>query len=86
MRVTAGVDGDRVRVEVADDGPGVAAADAELIFERFHRGDAARSRDDGGSGLGLAIARTVARRHGGDLTLDPAGDGARFVLVLPVGT
>ncbi len=68
---------------VADDGPGVPAEEAELIFERFHRGDAARSRDDGGSGLGLAIARTVARRHGGDLTLDPAGDGARFVLLLP---
>ena len=73
VRVAAGVDGDRVRVEVVDDGPGVPAEDAELIFERFHRGDAARSRDDGGSGLGLAIARTVARRHGGDLTLDPTG-------------
>ena len=85
VRVTAGVDGDRVRVEVLDDGPGVPAEDAELIFERFHRGDLSRSRDDGGSGLGLAIARTVARRHGGDLTLDPTGDGARFVLLLPAG-
>jgi signal transduction histidine kinase len=85
VRVAAGVDGDRVRVEVIDDGPGVPADDAELIFERFHRGDAARSRDDGGSGLGLAIARTVARRHGGDLTLDPTGGGARFVLLLPTG-
>jgi signal transduction histidine kinase len=85
VRVTAAVDGDRVRVEVADDGPGVPADDAERIFERFHRGDAARPRDDGGSGLGLAIARTVARRHGGDLTLDPAGAGARFVLLLPAG-
>ena len=84
VRVTAGVDGDRVRVEIMDDGPGVPAADAELIFERFHRGDAARSRDAGGSGLGLAIARTVARRHGGDLTLAPAHEGARFVLLLPV--
>ena len=85
VRVAAGVEGDRVRVEVTDDGPGVPAEDAELIFERFHRGDASRSRDDGGSGLGLAIARTVARRHGGDLTLDPSGDGARFVLLLPAG-
>jgi len=85
VRVAAGVEGDRVRVEVTDDGPGVPAEDAELIFERFHRGDASRSRDDGGSGLGLAIARTVARRHGGDLTLDPTGTGARFVLLLPVG-
>ena len=81
--VSAGVEGDDVHVEVDDDGPGVPAAEAERIFERFHRGDTARSRDDGGSGLGLAIARTVARRHGGDLTLDPAGAGARFVLRLP---
>jgi signal transduction histidine kinase len=85
VRVTAAVDGDRVRVEVADDGPGVPADDAERIFERFHRGDSARPRDAGGSGLGLAIARTVARRHGGELTLDPAGAGARFVLLLPAG-
>jgi len=85
VRVAAGVEGDRVRVEVTDDGPGVPPEDADLIFERFHRGDAARSRDDGGSGLGLAIARTVARRHGGDLTLDPIGTGARFVLLLPAG-
>ncbi|MET1060662.1 MAG: ATP-binding protein [Nocardioides sp.] len=85
VRVTAAVDGDRVRVEVADDGPGVPGEDADLIFERFHRGDAARTRDDGGSGLGLAIARTVARRHGGELTLDPVSDGARFVLLLPLG-
>ena len=83
VRVSAGVEGDHVRVEVHDDGPGVPPADAERIFDRFHRGDTARSRDDGGSGLGLAIARTVARRHGGDLTLDPEGTGARFVLRLP---
>ena len=85
VQVSAGVTGDRVRVEVLDDGPGIPEEEAELVFERFHRGDAARSRDDGGSGLGLAIALTVARRHGGDLTLDPAGEGARFVLLLPVG-
>jgi signal transduction histidine kinase len=83
VRVTSGVDGDLVRVEVRDDGPGVPAEDAERIFDRFHRGDAARSRDDGGSGLGLAIARTVARRHLGELTLEPADEGARFVVRLP---
>ena len=64
---------------VSDSGSGIAAADAERIFRRFERGDGA----DGGFGLGLAIGREQARRMDGDLALDPAGDGARFVLRLP---
>jgi signal transduction histidine kinase len=70
---------------VADDGPGIAAADRDRVFERFTRLDEARSSDRGGAGLGLAIARDVAQRHGGDLRLDAGGPrGARFVLTLPV--
>lgn len=71
------------RLEVADDGPGVPAADRDRIFDRFYRGDSARSRQDGGSGLGLAIARTVAERHGGTLQLAAGSPGATFVLSLP---
>jgi signal transduction histidine kinase len=67
---------------VADDGPGIADADAERVFERFVRLDAARSAG-GGVGLGLAIARDVAQRHGGSLTLAPSTTGARFVVTLP---
>jgi signal transduction histidine kinase len=70
---------------VADDGPGVPDADADRVFERFVRLDAARSAGDG-VGLGLAIARDVAERHGGTLALarrDPSSPGARFVLTLP---
>ena len=73
-------DGDRVELEVADDGSGVPEAERERIFERFVRLDDARSRDEGGAGLGLAIARDVAVRHGGTLSV---ADGARFVLRLP---
>jgi signal transduction histidine kinase len=70
---------------VADDGPGVPAADHDRVFERFTRLDEARSTRDGGAGLGLAIARDIAERHGGTLTLDEdASPGARFVLRLPV--
>jgi signal transduction histidine kinase len=68
---------------VADDGPGIAAADADRVFERFTRLDDARA--DGGAGLGLAIARDIAERHGGSLTLEGCrGGGATFVLRLPV--
>ena len=68
---------------VADDGPGVPAADRARIFERFTRLDGARSAA-GGAGLGLAIARDIAERHGGGLALDSrAPEGARFVVTLP---
>ena len=58
---------------VRDDGPGIAAADRERVFERFARLDDSRSRDHGGAGLGLAIARDLAAHHGGTLTArDPS--------------
>jgi two-component system, OmpR family, sensor kinase len=68
-------------VDVADDGPGVPAADAERVFERLVRLDPARS--GGGSGLGLSIARGIAEAHGGTLRLEPSERGARFRLTLP---
>ena len=65
---------------VADQGPGIAAADQQRIFERFER---AQSKGEG-TGLGLAISRRLARSMGGDVTLDSApGEGARFTLILP---
>lgn len=70
---------------VTDDGPGVPADQAEVVFERFTRLDGARSRGAGGTGLGLAIARDVVERHGGALALDVTHrGGARFVMRLPV--
>jgi signal transduction histidine kinase len=70
----------QVAVTVADEGPGIAAADQERIFERYERiGDT-----PGGVGLGLAISRRLARSMGGDVYLQSApGEGARFTLVLP---
>lgn len=65
---------------VADEGPGIAAADQQRIFERFERAHP----KEGGTGLGLAIARRLARSMGGDVTLDSAPhEGARFTLTLP---
>ena len=72
--------GSDVAVTVADEGPGIAPADHERIFERYERvGDT-----PGGIGLGLAISRRLARSMGGDIQLQSApGEGARFTLVLP---
>lgn len=61
-------------LEVRDRGPGVAADELELVFERFHRGEAGRA-GPAGSGLGLAIARELAGRWGGDVTLAPRPGG-----------
>lgn len=71
-------------LNVDDDGPGISPAERKAVFERFVRLDEGRARDDGGSGLGLAIVRAIARRHGGDATIDrsPLG-GTRVSVVLP---
>ncbi len=84
--VTVTVDGsapDRVRVAVADSGPGLSAELAPFVFDRFVRGDHARSQT-GGSGLGLAIAQENARLHGGRLDVGN-NNGAVFTLTVPRG-
>ncbi|AUY50658.1 HAMP domain-containing sensor histidine kinase [Streptomyces sp. CB01881] len=72
-------------LEVADSGPGLTADQAALVFHRFYRVDASRSRHDGGgAGLGLAIATALTHAHGGTLTLHTApGIGATFRVELP---
>ena len=76
--------GDRVRLEVADEGPGLTPDVAARVFERFYRGDPARTRARGGSGLGLSIVAAVAEAHGGRVSVDTApGQGSRFVVELP---
>jgi signal transduction histidine kinase len=70
---------------VADDGPGIAAADRDRVFDRFVRLDDARSRSGGGTGLGLPIARDIVAAHGGTLTVEDApGGGALLRLRLPL--
>ena len=72
-------------VEIADQGPGIPAAEMERVFEPFYRAEAARTLDGSGVGLGLAIARSIARAHGGEVTLSSAKRGlvARVSLPLP---
>ncbi len=82
-------------LDVSDEGPGIAAAERELVFERFTRGERATG---GGTGLGLAIARWVVNLHGGTIAVadsdspgSPAGvtpperrRGCLMRVVLPV--
>jgi two-component system OmpR family sensor kinase len=72
-------------IDVIDHGAGVPEVQRERIFERFHRADPARSRDQGGSGLGLSIATAVVAAHGGRISVaDTPGGGATFRIALPI--
>jgi signal transduction histidine kinase len=83
LRATNG--GRRARIEVCDEGGGIARADLKKLFRPFHKSahDAAHSKP--GVGLGLALCRRLARDLGGDLKIDVDRDeGACFILELPI--
>lgn len=71
-------------IEIDDDGPGVPQSELERVFEPFYRGEPSRNRETGGIGLGLAVVRSLARAHGGDVTLvNLVGGGLRASVRLP---
>ncbi|NIJ65124.1 signal transduction histidine kinase [Sphingomonas leidyi] len=74
-------DGDQVRLSVADDGPGIAAAERTRVLGRFYRIDTSRSTP--GAGLGLALVDSIARLHGATLTLADNAPGLRVELRFP---
>lgn len=73
-----------IRIEIDDDGPGIAPGEMERVFEPFHRAEPSRNRETGGVGLGLPIARNILRAAGGEVTLsNRAEGGARATVMLP---
>jgi len=77
--------GDNIEIAVTDRGIGIALEDQERVFERFFRGDKARSRATGGSGLGLAIVKHVAANHNGSIGVwSKPGTGSTFTLSIPM--
>ena len=85
-RVTVEVarEGDAAVVRIADEGPGIPAADRDRVFDRFYRVDKARSRDRGGSGLGLPVANALAAAHSGTIRLNSTPGSTVFTLWLPL--
>jgi two-component system, OmpR family, sensor kinase len=73
-----------VELSVTDDGPGIPAELQPALFERFVRGDTARSRSAGSTGLGLAIVEAVVAAHGGQVTVTSRPGQTSFVITLPV--
>lgn len=76
-------EGDLVRLSVTDDGPGVPAELQPAVFERFTRGDDARTRTNGSTGLGLSIVAAVGQAHGGRVEVESRPGRTRFSVLLP---
>lgn len=84
-RVRVFREGPSAVVEIDDDGPGAPDEELERLFEPFYRREPSRSRQTGGIGLGLAVVRSIARGHGGDVTLrNRAGGGLTAAVSLPI--
>ncbi|MCA9937024.1 MAG: HAMP domain-containing protein, partial [Anaerolineales bacterium] len=79
VEVSAARVGAWVRVTVADSGPGFLAADLPRVFEKFYRGEQARSRATGGAGLGLALACRIVEAHDGRIWAENRAEGGALV-------
>ena len=85
LRVEVGAEDGAAVLRVMDRGPGLTAAQAERVFDRFWRAEESRGKHSGGSGLGLAVVRSLAEAHGGSVAYAPRdGGGAVFAVRLPL--
>lgn len=87
--VGVGKIGERARITVRDNGPGIPEKDLPYIFDRFYRGEKSRTRPKQGKGfgLGLSIAYWIVRNHNGTIEVDSKlGEGSTFRVWLPLAT
>lgn len=85
VRVAARLHGTNIQVSVSDNGPGIAAADQAMVFEKFRQVGNTMTAKPPGSGLGLAICRRIVEHLGGRIWVESSpGDGATFAFVVPL--
>jgi len=80
IEIAAKRNGDNVRFEIEDEGPGIPTEDRESVFKKFYQRE---SHKDRGMGMGLAIVRGIIEAHGGEIWVESGKKGARFVFDLP---
>ena len=84
VTITIAKRGGQALLQVTDTGPGISSEDLPLVFNRFYRGDRARTSKSGGSGLGLSIAQSIIEAQNGSIQVKPnKPHGCRFVVSLP---
>ncbi len=85
VRLTTRLDANNVVVEIADTGEGISDEALPHIYERFYRGDKARTLTGGRNGMGLAIAKKVVEKHEGMISvMSHLGRGTTFTITLPI--
>ena len=84
IAITADANGDSVKINVVDHGPGIGKPEQEMIFEKFYRGPEQQYLARG-TGMGLAIAKAIAEAHRGSISVSSQlGHGSAFSFILPV--
>jgi PAS domain S-box-containing protein len=85
INIRAGLEGDKLLVQVIDDGIGIPAEALPELFQRFYQVDSSATRQAGGSGLGLYISKQIVESHGGRIWVDSQlGEGSCFSFTIPI--